>query len=163
MPDRSQSLPIVIRQARIAERLLLEDLQRRASLASPSDQAQLLAHPDAIELPAEQIAAGLVYVAERQGRIVGFGVMLPQSEDEAELDGLFVEPDNWKQGIGRLLVAHLERVAIDAGATWLRVLANPDALSFYEACGFTRIGEQQMRFGAAIVMRKLLPAGRGGE
>lgn len=163
MPDRPQTLPTVIRVADIGERQELEDLQRRASLAAPGYRALLTAHPDAIELPAEQIEAGLVHVAGRHGRIVGFVVLLPASQGEAELDGLFTEPDSWKQGIGRALVAHAERVAADAGATRLRVLANPDALGFYEACGFTRIGEQQMRFGAAIVMRKLLPAGREGE
>lgn len=159
MPDRPQLLPTAIRPAAIGERLDLEDLQRRASLAALGYRALLAAHPDAIELPAEQIEAGLVHVAERQGRIVGFAVLLLASRGEAELDGLFVEPDSWKQGIGRALVAHVERVATDAGATRLRVLANPDALGFYEACGFTRIGEQQMRFGAAIVMRKFLSAG----
>lgn len=46
------------------ERSALEDLQRRASLIWEEDREALLAHPDAIELPIEQITTGRTMVAE---------------------------------------------------------------------------------------------------
>ena len=92
-----------IRPAQIEERELLEDLQRRASLANAEHRAALLAHPDAIALPAGQIERGEVLLAETEGRVAGFVAVLG-----GEIDGLFVEPDLWGLGIGRALV--------DAGA-----------------------------------------------
>jgi hypothetical protein len=57
----------LIRRAVISEQRELEDLQRRASVTNAGDRDGLLAHPDAIELPPEQIAAGAVFVFERNG------------------------------------------------------------------------------------------------
>ena len=92
------------RAAQPGEREALEALQRRASLNNPGDRDALLAHPDAIVLPAEQIARGDVIVAELDGVIAGFAAVLEREDGQAELDGLFVEPDRWRGGIGRLLV-----------------------------------------------------------
>lgn len=52
-----------IRIALPSEKLELERLQRRASLANERDRDALLAHPDAIEVPLEQIAGGRVFVS----------------------------------------------------------------------------------------------------
>ena len=62
---------IVIRPALQTERSSLEALQWRASLANSGDFDSLLANPDAIALPVEQIADGHVFVAQRDGAIVG--------------------------------------------------------------------------------------------
>ena len=50
-----------IRPALPEERLELEELQRRASLALETYRDQLEANPDAIDLPAEQIERGDVW------------------------------------------------------------------------------------------------------
>ena len=49
------------------ERSALEELQRRASLIWEEDREALLANPDAIELPLEQITDGRTIVAEASG------------------------------------------------------------------------------------------------
>jgi N-acetylglutamate synthase-like GNAT family acetyltransferase len=139
----------IIRRARMSERDALEDLQRRSSMHDPMYRAQLAAHPEAIELPAEQIAAGLVRVAEQDGAVVGFAVLLERSSDACELDGLFVEPDRMRTGVGRRLVDDARRIARERGATRIDVVANPQAVAFYEAVGFTVVGEVQTRFGPA--------------
>jgi N-acetylglutamate synthase-like GNAT family acetyltransferase len=112
-------------------------------------RAQLAAHADAIELPVEQITAGLVRVAEQNGAVVGFAVLLERSEDACELDGLFVEPDRMRAGVGRRLVEDAARIARERGATRIHVVANPQAVAFYEAVGFSQMGEAQTRFGPA--------------
>ncbi len=94
---------VVIRPALHTERSCLEALQWRASLANSGDRDSLLAHPDAIALPVQQIGDGHVFVAERDGAIVGFAAVLPRPDGDAELDALFVEPSLWKAGVGRLL------------------------------------------------------------
>lgn len=112
-------------------------------------RAQLTAHPDAIALPAEQITAGLVRVAEQDGVVVGFAVLLEPSAGACELDGLFVEPERMRTGVGRLLVEDATSVARERGATRIDVVANPQAVAFYEAVGFKPAGHAQTRFGPA--------------
>jgi GNAT superfamily N-acetyltransferase len=155
---------IVVRFARCDEQKSLEDLQRRASLVWEEYREALLAHPDAIELPMEQIEAGRVFVAERQDLVLGFGVVLRRPDGDAELDGLFVAPAYWRQGIGRVLIFEAGRLARSEGAHALFVIANPKAREFYEACGFEMMGEAATRFGPAFTMRKPImeggPSGR---
>ena len=151
-PTIPQDGVLTIRLAQSSERAALEALQRRSSMHQPMYRAQLAAHPDAIELPAEQIAAGLVRVADLNGVIVGFAVLIERSADACELDALFVEPTQMRTGVGRRLVADAERIARERGARRIDVVANPQALSFYEAVGFHVVGEAQTRFGSASRM-----------
>ena len=145
-----------MRLARASERSLLEDLQRRASLVWEEYREALLAHPEAIALPGSQIADGCVAVAEKRGEILGFAVVLPRADGDAELDGLFVEPDYWKNGIGRVLIVQAERMARSKDAAALHVIANPQAVGFYRKCGFIECGHAETRFGPAATMRKRL-------
>ena len=140
---------VTIRPAEPAEREALERLQRRSSMHGPTYRSDLEAHPDAIELPAEQITAGHVRVAEQDGEVVGFAVLLERSGEACELDGLFVEPDRMRAGIGRRLVDDAKRIASGRGASRIEVVANPQALAFYEAVGFVGVGDAQTRFGPA--------------
>ncbi|MGV8002003.1 GNAT family N-acetyltransferase [Photorhabdus temperata subsp. temperata] len=147
-------MEITIRLAKIAEQAALEALQLRASLMWEEDRELLLANPHMIELPIEHIEAGYVYIAEQAGVILGFSVVLPQSDGDAELDGLFVEPTVWHQGVGRQLVeTALNNVHTEGGAS-LRVLANPQAEGFYIALGFEHLGEERTQFGTTILMIK---------
>ena len=138
-----------IRPARPAEREALEALQRRSSADGAMYREQLEAHPDAIELPPEQIAAGHVRVAELDGAAVGFAVLLECTGGACELDGLFVDPGQMRGGVGRLLIEDAKSLARERGATRIDVIANPQALSFYEAVGFRPAGSAQTRFGPA--------------
>jgi N-acetylglutamate synthase-like GNAT family acetyltransferase len=141
-----------IRLARPEEREALEELQRRASLALNEYREQLLAEPDAVELPAEQIESGEVIVAELDGQIAGFAAVLID-DSIAELDGLFVEPDLWRRGIGAALIDVAVHEARRQGLS-MTVIANPSARDFYEKCGFTVEGDAQTRFGPALRMSR---------
>jgi GNAT superfamily N-acetyltransferase len=147
---------LIIRIAATAEQTALEALQWRASLNNPGDRDALLANPDAIELPLDQIAAGRVFIAERHGVIAGFAAVLSRVDGQIELDGLFVEPTMWKCGVGRSLVEHCAEFARARGAAALHVVGNPHAKNFYSACGFEVNGEHQTRFGVGLTMRKIL-------
>jgi GNAT superfamily N-acetyltransferase len=147
---------IFIRTARADEHAALESLQRRASLGNPGDREALLANPDAIALPIEQIAAGSVFVAERGGSVAGFAAVLPRPDGGAELDALFVEPHFWRLGIGRQLVDHAARIARGRQAGFLHVIGNPHAEGFYRSCGFDVTGTIETRFGVGLAMRRLL-------
>src|SRR5260221_323219 len=64
-------------------------LQWRASLANINDRESLLANPDAIELPVNQIESNHVLVAEIDKACVGFACVQPRPDNDTELDGLF--------------------------------------------------------------------------
>ena len=144
----SKPVDLKVRLARPDEREDLEALQWRASLMNEADRPHLEAHPDAIDLPASQIASGQVWVAELDGKIAGFAAVV-----EGELDGLFVEPKLWRRGIGAALVETATHEARRQGLA-LSVIANHAALGFYERCGFALEGEAQTRFGPALRMTK---------
>ena len=150
----------LIRDARPDEASALEALQRRASDVWEEDRAQLAAHPDAIEPPHRAIADGRVRVAvAASGRPLGFSVVLPVSDGRCELDDLFVEPDSMRLGIGRMLVDDVAGRAAASGASHVDVIANPNALGFYERLGFELTGRASTRFGSAPRMSlELSPA-----
>jgi GNAT superfamily N-acetyltransferase len=131
----------------------LEDLQRRASLANPGDREAILAHPDAIVIPREQITTGQVFLAENDGSLLGFSAVLDREDGQTELDGLFVDPDLWRSGVGRILVERAKDYAREHSAAWLHVIGNPHAEGFYEACGFVTVGSWQTEFGPGLLMR----------
>src|SRR4249919_2559392 len=147
---------VLIRPAVMSERQALEALQRRASLNNPGDCDALLANPDAIELPPDQIAVGQVFIAEQDGAIVGFSAVLPREGPEMDLDALFVEPHLWRHGIGRLLVEYSVAFARAQGSAALYVVGNPHAEEFYLACGFEMLGRVPTRFGVGLSFRRVL-------
>jgi GNAT superfamily N-acetyltransferase len=143
-----------VRDADVSDRRALEELQWRASLVWEADREVLLAHPDAIELPLDQIRDGRVRVAVNStGRRLGFSVLLEVRGGACELDGLFVEPGLWRQGIGRLLVSDCVARAVCEGASVIEVTANPDALGFYSRVGFGLGEEVPTRFRPGRRMR----------
>jgi len=105
-------------------------------------------------------------VAEARGRVVGFASTGP-SRDEGgigELYAIYVDPDDWSRGTGRVLITAAEaRLAVEYGEATLWVLEeNLRARGFYEAAGWRGDGGRQVveRLGVAapeVRYRKLLP------
>lgn len=142
-----------IRAARATEHRFLEELQMRASLGNAGDREALLAHPDAVQIPLEQINAGRLFVAELDGKVVGFAAVEWRDDGQAELDALFVEPAMQRQGVGQSLVEHCAQFARLRGASSMHVIGNPHAARFYRACGFEPLGPVATRFGDGLSMR----------
>lgn len=153
---------IQIRLAVLAERAQLIELQRRASLENPADRKALLANPDAITLPSNQIVAGRVFVAVDDILAIGFAAVLRRDDGNSELDALFVEPAYWRMGVGRALVDHCSRFARLDGSNVLHVIGNPHAETFYNNCKFRQTGINATRFGTSLLMERRLQASNGG-
>lgn len=144
---------MLLRPAKEEEREALGDLKLRATLAWGDHTRETL-----LAIGSTELAAGLEasFVAEIDGRIVGFATLVTKPDLEPEVEDLFIEPSEWRKGVGRRLLQEAERRAAVAGASRLRVAANPRAQAFYESCGFREIGKVRDSFGFAPLMQKQL-------
>ncbi|MEO7224009.1 MAG: GNAT family N-acetyltransferase [Devosia sp.] len=146
-----------IRLARPDDRQDLIELQRRASLAIEGDEVRqrLIDNPDIIDLDPQMIARNEVFVAEIRGRLVGFATIIAHEGNDAELEGIFVEPSEWRKGIGLALLRQIEREAMAWGANRLHVAANRKVETFYARAGFVVTGETETPLGPlALLMTK---------
>lgn len=91
-------------------------------------------------------------VAERAGEVIGWGCYGPYREDgggrtaDGELYALYVRPDQWSTGAGRLLTAELTARAAADGCPRLLLWvlkANDRARRFYERAGFAPDGAEE--------------------
>ena len=149
-------LSIQIRLATVSEKFGLEALQLRASLENEGDRPHLLANPGIIDLPVQQIQDGHVFVAERNSSILGFAALLCPESGCIELDGLFVEPEHWRQGVGRALVDHVISHCKLVQTGKLMVVANTHAKDFYLSMGFEIEGIVETKFDPALAMTLII-------
>src|SRR5262245_44509698 len=61
------------------------------------------------------------YVADIAGAIAGFLTVVQHKPDRAEIHLMAVRPQYHRQGIGRLLVSHIEQLLVDRGTDYLEV------------------------------------------
>ncbi|OLC23130.1 MAG: N-acetyltransferase [Actinobacteria bacterium 13_1_20CM_2_65_11] len=106
---------------------------------------------DQVEMTDELLAAGLfgerpyaeVVLAEEGGRPVGFALFFHNfstflGQPGIYLEDLFVLPEQRGRGIGRMLLEHLARLAVERGCgrlEWAVLDWNRDAIGFYESLG----------------------------
>lgn len=120
----------------------------RASLSNAADRDHLLAHPEYLILGREGLADGRTYVAEEDGAVVGFASWA-EADGTTELEDLFVDPGYMRRGIATALVDCIADILRARGVERLEVTANPHALGFYRAAGFTASGLAETEFGTA--------------
>ncbi|MEM1129269.1 MAG: GNAT family N-acetyltransferase [Pseudomonadota bacterium] len=110
--------------------------------------------PDVTGGLAADIAAHQVWVAEREGRVLG-GVVLVWGAGTPTLANLAVHPEEGGRGLGRRLIAVVEEACRKEGAATL-VLAShasmTDTLALYRRLGWRETG----RSGNKVQMEKTL-------
>lgn len=147
-----------VRAAKLGEQSELTRLCVRATSQTGYDQAFIDRAMAALTITAPMIARGGIRVVERKsGEVVGFVAVKPTAlQAIALLDALFVDPDHWRNGIGRMLfdiaVAHAGE--LNAGA--LLIQSEPSAEGFYERMGAVRIGTWPFVLSPEIEMPQLL-------
>jgi GNAT superfamily N-acetyltransferase len=83
----------------------------------------------------DDIAAGRVLVAvDDADRAIGMACVL-QDGDTADLDALFIDPPAIGGGAGRALFDAAASLARRQGARRMTILADPNAVAFYERMG----------------------------
>ena len=138
----------MIRLGTSADLAAAASVYRRASLSNEGDRDNLLAHPDYLILGPAGLAEGRTHVAEEDGSLVGFATWA-ETDGIIELEDLFVDPRYMRRGIATALVNRIADVLRARDVERLEVTANPHALGFYRAAGFTDCGVAQTQFGAA--------------
>jgi ribosomal protein S18 acetylase RimI-like enzyme len=133
----------------------VSDVFRRASLSNAADRAALLAHPEHLVFPPEGLNEGRTQVAEQDGSVVGFATWI-DADGVTELDDLFVDPGCRRRGIATALVNGIADVMRARGVKRLEVIANPHAMGFYTAAGFTTCGVASTEFGEAPRMMLMI-------
>jgi GNAT superfamily N-acetyltransferase len=145
----------MIRLATSADLAATSSVYRRASLSNAGDRDNLLAHPEHLILAPDGLAEGRTYVADENGSITGFATWAGTG-GIIELEDLFVDPDYRRRGIAAALVTRIAEELRTRGAQRLEVTANPHALQFYRAVGFTDCGVAETEFGIAPRMAMVL-------
>jgi len=83
----------------------------------------------------EPIATKPFFVAMLDDELVGFANLDPQ---RAEVQALYIRPDQLRRGIGRQLLGELESCARELTLTRLGLKSSLNAVPFYQALGYVR-------------------------
>ncbi len=81
-------------------------------------------------------------LAESGQSIIGYYALQRLSDDEYELDALFVEPDYIGHGVGRSLIQNAKIRLKQIGTKRLTIQGDPNATAFYIAAGGHQVGER---------------------
>jgi ribosomal protein S18 acetylase RimI-like enzyme len=92
-----------------------------------------------------------LYVAISEGEIVAVGAL-----KQHQIKGIYVSSRHFRRGLGKSMLACLEKLAIEQGSLTLELMASLNAKDFYASQGYTEIEERSDKNGKAILMRKKL-------
>jgi putative acetyltransferase len=145
-----------ITEATIADAPAMSALMRRTVRASNAGDysRDVVAHlldelsPDNV---GQRMEGRNVFVTCEDGAIIGtasFGIAA------GKLHSMFVEPTRQKSGIGRALVAHLERHARSKGYKEIVVSSSLTARAFYEKLGYVSLNYEDKPGAATWFMKK---------
>ena len=103
---------------------------------------------------------GAFLLARLDGRAVGCGAVRTLEADVAEIKRMWVDPAARGRGIGRSLLAALERTAAESGAATVRLDTAAyltEALPLYRSAGYSEIAAYNDNPYAAHWLQKRLP------
>jgi GNAT superfamily N-acetyltransferase len=95
---------------------------------------------DDLTISPEFVLENPVYVAEREGKLIGFYALVIRG-DRAVLDHLWVSPENIGSGVGKDLFLHAMQNAAGRNINEVGISSDPNAEGFYKKMGAHRIGE----------------------
>jgi GNAT superfamily N-acetyltransferase len=107
----------------------------RASSGYVGEYSRIL---EGYEVAPGQIARDLVFLAESEGRILGFYSLT--LGEAPELDLMFVADSAQGSGLGRRLFEHMRGEAAALGIAAVRIVAHPPAADFYRRMGAVDVG-----------------------
>ncbi len=142
--------------ARDVSELIIDNLMLVNSRDYGEEAARQLAHfysPQALLAYAQN---GNMYVALEHSMIIGTAAL-----EQDRVRNVFVRIDHHQQGIGRILMQHIETIARQQGKTRLGLRASISAAAFYQKLGYAIVEEIEEPIGEAVIkvieMAKPLP------
>jgi GNAT superfamily N-acetyltransferase len=130
---------LTLRGAHPDEAAALTELCLRSKAVWGYDAAFMAACRDELTLTPETFGSSLLQVAVRDGRVIGM-VQVGIAGEVAQLDRLFVEPDQLRSGAGRFLLDWAKAAARQVGAVVMIIEADPGAAGFYRREGAVDAG-----------------------
>ncbi len=127
------------RRARPEEAEALTALIYASKQSNGYDDAFMRACAAELRVRPEDIAAGNIWVAK--GHDLMGCATLSCSGTVGNISAFFVDPAHKRRGVGRLLWDHLRKEARAQGMIYLRLDADPAAVSFYRAMGWRVTGQ----------------------
>jgi len=95
------------------------------------------------------IRGQFVFVAEREGEVVGFSQLDPS---KGEVEALYILPEAAGTGIGRALLSRTEEEARKEGIERLRLSSTLNAESFYTRLGYRPLGRAKHAINEAVTL-----------
>ncbi len=93
------------------------------------------------EIMRKKIGTQQVFCADKQGEIVGTIAL-----DKDFLVGFYTKLSHLKQGIGRQLLAFIEKKALENGYENLQLAASPEGVGFYEKNGWIKLKDMNFNY-----------------
>src|ERR1044072_1357259 len=95
---------------------------------------------DDLTISPDFVAANQVYVAERDGDLMGFYALVVNG-GKAELDHMWVAPAHIGSGVGKELFIHAMQTAAGQSNEAAEIVSDPNAAGFYRKMGAHQVGE----------------------
>ncbi len=95
---------------------------------------------DDLTISPDFVAANQVYVAERDGDLLGFYALVVNG-GKAELDHMWVAPAHIGSGVGKELFIHAMQTAAGQSIDAVEIVSDPNAAGFYRKMGAHQVGE----------------------
>ncbi|MEM8672481.1 MAG: GNAT family N-acetyltransferase [Cyanobacteria bacterium P01_G01_bin.67] len=142
-----------IRKARLTESELLSSLALRSKAYWGYSQEFIFACRQELTYSQEDIQNNHFYVSEIDNKVIGFFVLKILSDQEIELEALFIDPAYINQGYGRKLIDKAKLIARELGKKGMLIQGDPNAKNFYLKVGGQLIGERK----SASISGRYLP------
>jgi GNAT superfamily N-acetyltransferase len=142
----------LLRRAKPEEAAFLTALALRSKAHWGYDAEFMAGAARELILSSESIGRDEVWVIETSdGTVLGYYRVL--RGEPPVLEDLWVEPHRIGTGLGRILWEHAVGVARSTGASYMDLVADPNAVGFYERMGAVHLGE----IASAIRPGRMLP------
>ena len=132
-------MALTLRRARPGEAAELTALILASKRSNGYDDSFMAACADELSVSEDDILTKQIWVADH-GRLMGCVTLIP-TPPTGEISSFFIHPEAKRQGVGRTLWEKALTEAQAAELTHLHLDADPEAVPFYEAMGFTTTGQ----------------------
>ncbi|CAN5679991.1 GNAT family N-acetyltransferase [soil metagenome] len=139
-PEPSSFNTLIVREALREEAAALTQIALDAKRHWGYPEHWIQHWQEDLTISSDFISNNQVYVAEREGEIIGF-YALAVEDQKAELEHMWVSPKYIGTGVGKELFIHSIQIAAGYNVSEVMISADPNAEGFYQRRGARRIGE----------------------